>query len=148
MGGVVPVDEAVVRTEHVFVGLRSVTAYSTGISLGLVLAVRRRGLGKARWDSLQDSFFTGLRPRGQRPDDEQALRIEVELADARRVRALYRGELGHFDPLPQSPVLVERSGAGMKGSDEMHRQNELWLWPLPDGDTLSLLLQWPPLTCR
>ncbi len=56
-----------------------------------------------------------------------------------------RQELGRLDPLPQPPVLVERGGAGMDGSDAMYRQLELWLWPLPDGDTLSLMVQWTPM---
>jgi hypothetical protein len=41
--------------------------------------------------------------------------------------------------------LVERSGAGIGSSDAMQRQTDLWLWPLPDGNTLSLLLQWTSL---
>lgn len=145
MGGMVSLVEAVVRTEHLFVGLTAVTAYSTGMSLSLVLAARRGALPQERWEHWEASFWSD-RPhrRSAVPPGDGVLRTGLELADGRRTATLTRVGL-RPDVSPEPPVLIERGGGGSGGPRSMDRRSELWLWPLPEGDALSLVLQWPDL---
>jgi hypothetical protein len=57
MGGMVPLAEVVLRTEHAFVGLQAVTAYPTGLTLHLVQAGRRAALSQDQWQWLRESFL-------------------------------------------------------------------------------------------
>jgi hypothetical protein len=145
LGGVVPLGEVVARTEQLFVGLPAVTAFPTGLLLRLVLAVRRGGLPRERWGELEAMFWSDPPHRpGRRPPGDGALRLGVELADGRRAETQDRFDAG-FDVPRDPPVLVEHQGEGSGGPHRLDRRTELWLWPLPDGDALSLVLQWPDL---
>ncbi|MDB4873406.1 MAG: hypothetical protein JWL97_4410 [Gemmatimonadales bacterium] len=144
MGGVVPVAELVVRTAQVFVGLRAVTAYPTGLSLSLALVVRRGELPRERWQALEASFWADPPLRRGAIPSEGALRLGVELADGRRTGTLDRSGL-RPDSSPEPPVLIEQSGGGSGGARTMDRRVDLWLWPLPEGEFFSLVLQWPDL---
>ena len=50
-----------------------------------------------------------------------------------------------FDVSREAPVLVEHQSEGSGGSHRQDKRIDLWLWPLPEGDALSLVLQWPDL---
>ena len=150
LGGVVPQNLVLARTEHLFVGLTALTAYPTGLLVPLVLAARRQELPRERWEAVEAAFWAD---QGHRPGRPQAgdgvLRLGVELADGRRTETQDRFP-PFFDDSRDPPVLVEHRGEGSGGSYRQDKRISLWLWPLPEGDTLTLVLQWPdvdlPLT--
>jgi hypothetical protein len=145
LGGVVPQGVVLARTEHVFAGLTGVTAYPTGLLLSLVLAARREELPRERWGAVEASFWAERGHRPGRPSTgDGVLRLGVELADGRRVETQDRFPPG-FDVPREAPVLVEHQSEGSGGSHRQDKRIDLWLWPLPAGDTLSLALQWPDL---
>jgi hypothetical protein len=145
LGGVVPLNAVLARTEHLFAGLSTVTAYPTGLLLSVVLAGRRGELPRERWDAVEAAFWGD---RGHRPGRPHAgggvLRLGVELADGRRTETADLLGPG-FDVPREPPVLVEHQGEGSGGSHRVDKRTGLWLWPLPEGDALSLVLQWPDL---
>lgn len=145
LGGVVPLGEAVVRTEHVFVGLSALTAYPSGLLLRLALAVRRGALTRERWAEVEGAFWSD-RPHGpgRHSPGDGVLRLGVEFADGRRAETQDRFGAG-FDVPREPPVLAEHQGEESGGSHRLDKRTELWLWPLPEGDALSLVLQWPDL---
>jgi|tagenome__1003787_1003787.scaffolds.fasta_scaffold20186795_2 hypothetical protein len=152
LGGVVPQSAVLARTEHLFAGLTTLTAYPTGLLISLVLAARRQELPRERWEAVEAAFWAEHGHRPGRPHaGDGVLRLGVELADGRRTETQ--------DPFPpafdvprEPPVLVEHRGEGSGGSHRQDKQINLWLWPLPDGEAMTLVLQWPdldlPLTFR
>ena len=42
-------------------------------------------------------------------------------------------------------MLVEHQGDGSGSTHRLDKRSSLWLWPLPEGDVLTLVLQWPDL---
>jgi hypothetical protein len=145
LGAIVPQGAVLARTEHLFAGLAAVTAYPTGLLLSLRLAARRLALPRERWEAMEASFFAD---QGRRPGRPQAgdgvLRLGVELADGRRTETQERF-IPDFAAPREPPVLVEHQGEGSGGSHRLDKRINLWLWPLPEGDVLSLVLQWPDL---
>lgn len=141
LGCVVPLSEVVVRTEHVFIGLRSLTAYPTGLTIDLQLAGRRQGRPPEEWRVVREAFLD-LPLRRSAPLHDRALRFGMELADGRRLGAEHRLARDPFGDGPQPPVLVERGGGASGGSRTVHRHDELWLWPLLPDPAVSLVLQW------
>jgi len=145
LGGVVPQNTVLTRTEHLFVGLPTLTAYPTGLLLSVVLAARRERMPRERWETVEAAFWAD---HGHRPGRAQArdggLRFGVELVDGRRTETQERF-LSAFDVPREPPVLVEHQGEGSGGSYRQDKRTSLWLWPLPEGDALSLALQWPDL---
>jgi hypothetical protein len=144
MGGVVPID-ARYRDRHVFVGLAGVSAYPTGLSFTLELGIRRGDWSRERWDEVQDRFWGHERQhrrsrRGERTDE---LRIGVELADGRRGTGEGRQQLDFSrDVRPEAPVIVEQGGGGSGGARTLHASRDVWVWPLPPGDYLDLVIEW------
>lgn len=145
LGAVVPLSEgAVVATGHLFVGLRSVTAYRTGLSFSVVVSARRGDLSSQRWQALEASVWASDPFSGAQAPGAGGLRWGVELADGTRASTSGPSRRGP-DGAPRAPVLIETGGTGSGGEREVDRQLDLWLWPLPEGDALSLELQWPDL---
>ena len=144
LGGLVALSEPVVRSEHLFLALRSVTAYRTGLSVDLVLGLRRGDVDQAGWDALCEAFWgeRGI-PRRTGPREGE-LRLGLELADGRRTGVLDRS--GRFPGTPpEPPVLVALGGGGSGGRSMADKRMTLWIWPLPEGAAISLVVQWPEL---
>jgi hypothetical protein len=144
LGAVVPLSEVILRTERVFVGLRTLTAYPTGLAVDLVLAGRRQGLSRKEWQVVHDAFLDLPHRRSASPNPG-ALRIGMELADGTRLGTHQRHGLNPFRDSPPPPVLSDHGGRAGGGSQTVDRHIELWLWPLPSDAALSLVLQWPDL---
>ena len=144
MGAIVALAQVVVRTEHVFIGLRSITVYPSGLSIDVALSVRRGDMARSRWEQLQDAVWGHHRRPGVGAGGQDGLRWGVELADGQRTSTLSRMD---YNPevAPQAPVLVDNDGSGSGGSRTIERSSALWLWPLPEGDSLSLVVQWTAL---
>ncbi len=147
MGAVVPLGGSILRSDNVFVGLRCVTAYPTGVGFSVVIAARRGDLSDERWQSLENAILDSDPGSSTEAPAENGLRWSVELADHRR--ASTADHTPHSAPRPagdpRAPVLLETDGTGSGGAREVDRNLNLWLRPFPEGDALSLELQWPHL---
>lgn len=143
MGAIVPLAQVVVRTEHVFIGLRSLTAYANGLSIDVALAVRRAEMSRERWREVQDATWGGHQLPGA-PAAAGGLRWGVELADGQRTSTSNRWDW-RPEVVPPAPVLIDTDGSGSGDSRTIERSSALWLWPMPEGEALSLVVQWPDL---
>jgi hypothetical protein len=145
MGAIVPQGTVLARTEHLFAGLAGLTVYPTGLLISLVLSARRAGMPRERWEAVEAAFWADHGHRPGRPHaGDGVLRFGVELADGRRTETQERF-VPAFDLPREPPVLVEHQGEGSGGSYRQDKRTSLWLWPLPEGEALSLVLQWPAL---
>ena len=144
LGGVAPLSGQVLGTDNVFAGLRAVTAYRTGLALSVVIAAWRGDLPAQRWQALEaavsrgDHDFAGAVPGAGGP------RWAVELADGQQVSTADPSRR-RPDGMPKGPVLVETGSTGSGNESEVDRQVDLWLWPLPQGEAISLVLHWSDL---
>ena len=132
IGGSVPGDILVARTDDVAIIVRHLIAYPEGLEFSL--DVHRR---VHEWnDPFEDAmpFRMGRRTRGM-PDE--ILRFGVEFSDGRKATTLDGWE-GHRGE-PASPRLIPRGGGG-GGTRWMQ---EYWLWPLPPAGPLAFVCEWP-----
>lgn len=142
LGGVAPISGQVLRTSNVFAGLARVTAYPGGVCLSVVLAAQRGDLAQQRWQGLEaavqgsDEFSRRAAPQAGGP------RWAVELADGAQVSTIDPSRRGP-DGIPLGPVLIETGSTGSGNESEVDRQVDLWLWPMPQGAAISLVLDWP-----
>jgi hypothetical protein len=132
LGVPVPLRVVLARTDQVAVALIDVVGFTSGLEFAL--EVRLREL-----DELSDPFGMRLRQsqRGgsELPDD--VLRFGFELSDGRRVTNV--AGFPSFDDRPAGPVLIQRGGGGGNRSWSF----KYWLWPLPPGGPLAVVVEWP-----
>ena len=144
LGGVAPLSGQVLRTDNVFAGLRAVTAYRTGLALSVVLAAWRGDLPGQRWQPLEAALSGGAHDFAVAAPSAGGPRWAVELADGHQVSTGDPSRRGP-DGAPKAPVLVETGSTGSGNESEVDQQIDLWLWPLPEGEAISLVLRWPDL---
>ena len=144
LGGVAPLSGQVLGTGNVFAGLRAVTAYRTGLALSVVLAAWRGDLPGQRWQALEAAVSGGDHDLAVAAPSAGGPRWAVELADGHQVSTADPSRRGP-DGAPKGAVLVETGSTGSGGAREVDRQVDLWLWPLPQGEAISLVLHWPDL---
>lgn len=120
------------RTEKVAVALLDVVGFTSGLEFALEVRLREH-------DELSDPFGMrlqqSLRGGSELPDD--VLRFGFELSDGRRVTNL--AGFPSFDDRPAGPVLIQRGGGGGNRSWSF----KYWLWPLPPGGPLTVVVEWP-----
>ena len=143
LGGVAALSGQVLGTDNVFAGLRAVTAYRSGLVLSVVIAAWRGDLPAQRWQALEAAVSGGDHDFATAPSTGGP-RWAVELADGRQVSTTDPSRRGP-DGVPQGPVLIETGSTGSGNEHEVDRQINLWLWPLPEGEAISLVLHWPDL---
>jgi hypothetical protein len=143
LGAPVAVSGVIHRSEHVFIGLEYATAYRAGVAFGIQIAARRGDWSRVQWEAIQGAVFGHPRPPHKRNSGE--LRIGAELADGTRFGSEPPWQRIPRNRPPDGPVLVDHGGDGSGGRRTMRSHRELWLWPLPDGDTLDLVFAWPEL---
>ncbi len=141
LGGVVPVQLLLARSERAAVIIRDVLAYSSGCALDLV-ALRRepvepRRLGGPHMFPFEPRYGWG------RELPEDYLRFGVEFSDGSKATNL-EGPFGGFDPAemesePTGPVLASGGGGG---SDRVWHA-DYWVWPLPPPGPFAFVCEWP-----
>lgn len=139
LGGVVPVELLIARTESVAVAVLGVRGFSSGFSFELVT------LGAPDIEDELDPFDFGPphRRRGE------GLRFGVEFSDGRRATNLGWGPPpARGDGAPPEPVMHSGGGGGGGAS----WSQETWVWPLPPPGPLTFAVDWKaagiPLTKR
>ena len=138
------------RTDALALAVWGITAFPTGIAFSLAIILR--SLDYEGFDPDLDTHTTFQRywrdrrrdPNLPLPDD--LLRFGVEFADGTKATNLgFNWDVPEGQE-PPGPVLMQRGGGG---GGRSYRQG-WWLWPLPPGDGLSFVAEWPaqgiPLT--
>ena len=144
MGAIVPLGQTVLRTEHVFVGLHSVTAHHSGISFDMVVSLRRGEITRRDWAQMEGTVWGSSWTAGVGATDPDALRWGVELADGQRTSTSEHVDW-RPDVVREPPVLFSLGGSSTGDSHTIDAGVQLWLWPMPEGESLSLVVQWPAL---
>jgi hypothetical protein len=143
LGGVVPLELLVARSDTAAIAIRNLVAFADGFEFNLKVWVRnppRRRPGRRR-------------PRFHGPillelydvaDGEELpgefLRFGIEFPDGARITNLDESPWS-LSPDATEPAhgMESRSGGG---SDAEYEQ-EYWVWPLPTRGTLSFVCEWP-----
>lgn len=143
LGGVVPFEALLARSETGAVALRGLVAYPDGFEL-TVVAYARSDPGGRRRRRFRGApmMFDPFDLYEDEDDDElppEFLRFGIEFPDGVRVSNL-------TPPWPPSPDAtepmhgLEPQGGG--GNDAMYEQ-EFWAWPLPSEGRLAFACEWP-----
>jgi hypothetical protein len=148
VGGVVPLQLVIARSEVAAVVVREIVAFPDGFEFTVCAYTRRRPDDRPR----------GRRRPHVRPmhapfdweldnDDEEEegmppgfLRFGIEFPDGARVTNLNPPWLGMTEDATDPQHGLE--GGGGSGSDSLWTQ-DYWAWPVPDEGTLVLACEWP-----
>jgi hypothetical protein len=136
VGGVVPVELVVARSEQAGVVVRGIVAYPDGFAFTLesflhrsVKRSRRRRPFHAfgRWDDEDDTM------------SDETLRFGISWPDGGRATNLDGWGRGWPDATEPAHGMEEGSGGG----SDRHYSWEYWAWPLPDSGPLRFVCEWP-----
>ena len=138
------------RTDALALAVWGLTAFPEGLTFSLAVVIRRGHEAEIDPDADFDfGFYRFYRQRRREPDrplPDELLRFGVEFADGRKATNLGNPWDAESGQEPSEPVLAQRGGGG---GGRSYRQG-WWLWPLPEGDRLTFVAEWPakgiPLT--
>jgi hypothetical protein len=149
LGVAVATHRVLARTDTVVIALVGLTAYPTGCTFDLDLAVRRTDQDMAVWEAWQAAVFEGhhaarrVLPSGAVPDE--LLRCGVQLADGSKATNV--GQRPVWEDMsrePSAPVFFDSGGGGGSGRQNLLRSNRgYWLWPLPSAEPFEFVIEWP-----
>lgn len=131
------------RTDALALAVFGITAFPTGFAFSLAIVVRRADDPDLDpdldLDMAMHRYWRGRR-RGSEPGlPDDLLRFGVEFEDGRKATNLGRGWAEAEDETPQGPILMPRGGGGGGRS----YRTGWWLWPLPPGENLTFVCEWP-----
>jgi hypothetical protein len=144
LGGPVPVQQFVARTEHAVIALQQIVAFPQGCSLALHIAVRRGAQGERAWERLCQRSAgddPGVAPGGA------GLRLGVRFPGGSTATTVSNAFPGWTHPTgrPEPPLLVE-DGGGTTSSDRFCQSDRrLWLCPLPPPGPFEFVVEWQDL---
>ena len=131
------------RTDALALAVWGITAFPTGITFSLAIVRRSTDEGydpDMEMDMALHRYWQRRRHQPDLPLPDDVLRFGVEFEDGRKATNL---GWGHWDVQqgqePPGPVLGHRGGGG---GGRSYRQG-WWLWPLPPGDRLAFVAEWP-----
>jgi hypothetical protein len=142
LGYPAPIQQFVVRTNHVVVALQQVIAFREGCSFHLHVAVRRDSMDEAAWKDLCESHAMGwgLHPK---PTDAD-LKLGVRFPDGSKATTVDNAFRGWRHPAhrPEAPALNEVTNTA-NSSDQFYRSDrQFWLWPLPQPGPFEFVIEW------
>jgi hypothetical protein len=148
LGGVVPVQALIARSEAAAIYLSRIVAYPVGFEFTLDALTRNRQRGYAfdpmGWEGASPDIGEGL-PEG-------LLRFGVEFADGRKARSAGGVAFGATESVlaidddeekrrdAAAEIFLTPGGGG--GSDR-HAERTCWVWPLPPQGTVAFVCEWP-----
>lgn len=139
IGGVVPVELALGRSERGAVFLTNLSAFPSGFAFELHALARR---GDLLGDAFGWEFLHGR--RGEKGDDEPTfMRYGVEFSDGRKATStspLYGRLFGSDEELDPSSDIVLIPGGGGSGDNSWHQS--CWVWPLPPHGAVNFVCEW------
>ncbi|APU12774.1 hypothetical protein [Actinoalloteichus fjordicus] len=150
-GGVIPLHEAVARSEDAIIVFSEVRAYAEGCVLDVTAKLRRGEKLKDDWlGSPESKFFETLTSHHyarESPIPDELLRIGVQFQDGSKATTL-EYHLFHYhngQHLPEGkPLLIPVRGYGWSvRRDVLSIHDPLWLTPNPPGEFFDLVIEWP-----
>lgn len=139
IGGVVPVEVLIARSDTGALAIRGLVAYPTGFEFTIVAHTRR------------DDTTSGHRSREFRPivllldelDDDDVLprrflRVGIQFPDGTRVTNL-RPSRWRAGPNRPSHGIDFREGGG----SDVSFASKYWAWPIPEAGVLTVVCEWP-----
>jgi hypothetical protein len=138
LGGVVPLELLIARSDAAAFGVRNLVAYPDGFELTLSAWVRKPARG--RRGRFHQSII--LNPMDHDGDDlpPELLRFGIEFPDGASVTNLDEPSWS-LSPDATEPAHGLESHSG-GGSDD-HYEQQWWAWPLPTAGTLAFVGEWP-----
>jgi hypothetical protein len=147
LGGVVPVQALIARSESAAVYLSRIVAYPVGFEVTIDALTRAR-----QRDSAFDPMLEGEWGREGESPRAEVLRYGVEFADGRRAGlvggvpfgasayALISSDDEQGQPDPAVEILLTPGGGG---GGARHADQRCWVWPLPPEGTIAFVCEWP-----
>jgi hypothetical protein len=136
LGGVVPVEIVIGRSDRAAVCVLGVVAYPTGFSFTLALRRRRPD----RFEPFVRAPFElppeGI-PEGSLPDD--LLRFGFLFADGSKLTSIPVPIESDWDREPAEHRLLQGGGGG----DHAAWHTEFWVWRLPPPGRVTIVCEWP-----
>lgn len=142
--GVVHIGEFLHRTPGFVMAVKSAEVFSNGCAIHVVWTVRRTGESDRDWAAENARFFRQPPPgAGYVADPESVLLFGVEYPDGRKTTSIHirPGMFDGSEPVT-GPVLMANGQGGSGNEDELTGSARLWLWPLPEGGDVRLVVQW------
>jgi len=142
--GVIHIGKFLHRAPGFVMAVKCAEVYSNGCAVDVVWCVRRTSQSDREWAAGNARFFrqqpTGP---GYAEDPETALLFGAEFPDGHKTTSTHIRP-GMFDgsETVTGPVLVANGQGGSGNDDELTGAARLWLWPLPAGGDLRLVVQW------
>jgi hypothetical protein len=160
LGGVVPLELLLARSDKAGVVIESATVYPTGLEFVIDVHWRERS---EEW--LFPGGFEHRRRRAGGGLPDELFRAGIQFADGSKATSLESGldmpiavaygeeqtagggavavadDEESEEQVPQGPVLMSRGGGG---GGQRYSQS-FWLWPLPPEGSLSFVCEWPAL---
>lgn len=130
------------RTDALALAVWGITAFPTGITFSLVIVRRAIDDGfdpDMDTDMAMHRYWRARRHHPDQPLPDDLLRFGVEFADGRKATNLGRNWDLPESQEPLGPILSQRGGGGGGRTYE----HGWWLWPLPPGDRLAFVTEWP-----
>jgi hypothetical protein len=131
------------RTDTLALAVLGITAFPTGLAFSVAIVLRHADDPDLDpdldLDMAMHRYWRGRR-RGsatELPDD--LLRFGVEFEDGRKATNLAWGGTEAEGETPAGPILMQRGGGGGGRS----YRTGWWLWPLPPGERLTFVCEWP-----
>lgn len=142
--GVIHVGKFLHRAPGFVMAVKNAEVFSNGLAVQIVWTVRRTDESDREWAAAHERFFRHPPPgAGYVSDPESALLFGVEFPDGRKTTSTHIRP-GMFDGTTPvaAPVLVANGQGGSGSEDELTGSARLWIWPLPEGGDLRLVVQW------
>ena len=143
IGGVVPAELAIGRSEEAAVVLSRIVAYPIGFELTLDAHTRKEQAGYAFDD------MAGWHGGGEERPAPELLRCGVQFADGRKtsnVGGMIEGTVVAMsatdDPELDPAKDISLMPGGGHGSGR-HSRQEYWVWPLPPPGPVAFVCEWP-----
>ncbi len=135
LGVAVPLRLVLARTDELVIALLDAVAYTTGLSFRLTVKRRRESADpREPWFRDPLGLHAAVSPGEALP--ENLLRLGLLFADGRKATTI--GSFGILGE-PSPPVLTPGGSSG----DGREWESSLWLWPLPPGGPLTVVVEWP-----
>jgi hypothetical protein len=142
--GVIHVGEFLHRTPGLVMAVKSAEIFSTGCGVHVVWTVRRTGESDREWAGASERFFRQPPPGpGFAAAPDSGLLFGIAFPDGRKTTSTHVWP-GMFDgsEAVTGPVLMVNGEGGSGGDEELSGSARLWVWPLPEGGDLRLVVQW------
>uniref|UniRef100_A0AAU2V7I9 Uncharacterized protein n=1 Tax=Streptomyces sp. NBC_00003 TaxID=2903608 RepID=A0AAU2V7I9_9ACTN len=136
LGHPVPIQQFVVRTDHVVVALQQLVAFPEGCAFSVQVAVRRGSLDASVWRELIESG-TGGDPRDTSADTGPE--FGVCFADGSKATTADRTVRSRVQP---ASLLIETDSQTSSNDQLYTSDRRLWLWPLPSSGPFEFVVEW------